>query len=176
MIPGLFLFYGGLVRKENVISVMVQILANVVIVTAIWIIAGFTLAFSDGNSFIGDLKYLFMKGFSAKAVHQGSGLPLFVFFVFQLLFAIITVSLIIGSYAERISFKAHLIFSALWSLLVYIPIAKQVWGGGFLSSLGALDFAGGLVIHISSGLSGLVDALTIGKRLKYPEAPTIPTT
>lgn len=161
MIPGLALFYGGLVGRRNILSVFTQILSVVFIGGLLWCIVRYSLAFSKGNQFIGGLDHALLR--NVLGTMNGS-IPHVVFFIFQLTFAVLTAGLIVGAYAERISFKAHLLFSTAWILLVYVPIAHWVWGGGFLSTLGALDFAGGLVVHISSGVSGLVAAIVIGRR------------
>lgn len=161
MVPGLALFYGGLVRRKNILSIFMQILSVTFIGGLLWIVIGYSLAFSEGNLFIGGLDYILFK--NVLGTIKGT-IPHAVFALFQLMFAVLTAGLIIGAYAERMRYRAHIIFSTLWLLLVYVPVAHWVWGGGFLSKLGALDFAGGLVVHISSGISGLVVAIVLGKR------------
>ena len=173
--PGLALFYGGLVRKKNVLSTMMQSFAMMVIVTVIWGIVGFSLAFGPGNSFIGSFQHLFLHGVGAAPdPAYAPTIPMQTFMVYQLMFAIITPALISGAFAERMKFSGMALFLTLWSLFVYAPMAHMVWGtGGLLNaSLGGrfpcLDFAGGTVVHVSSGVSALVCALYLGKRKDYP--------
>ena len=161
-IPGLALFYGGLVGKKNVVSTISQSFMITCVVTLVWFIGGYSLTFGEGNLFIGDLSKLFLKGVDVAALNMT--IPETVFICYQLTFAIITVSLICGSIVERVNFGALFIFVVLWALLVYAPIGHMVWGGGYLSKLGVLDYAGGTVVHINSGVAGLVAALVIGKR------------
>jgi len=161
-IPGLALFYGGLVGKKNVVSTISQSFMITCVVTLIWFICGYSLTFGEGNLFIGDLSKLFLKGVDVAALNMT--VPETVFICYQLTFAIITVSLICGSIVERVNFGALFIFVVLWAALVYAPIGHMVWGGGYLSKLGVLDYAGGTVVHINSGVAGLVAALVIGKR------------
>ena len=173
--PGLALFYGGLVRKKNVLSTMMQSFAMMVIVTVIWGIVGFSLAFGPGNSFIGSFQHLFLHGVGAAPdPAYAPTIPMQTFMVYQLMFAIITPALISGAFAERMKFSGMALFLTLWSLFVYAPMAHMVWGkGGLLNaSLGGrfpcLDFAGGTVVHVTSGVSALVCALYLGKRKDYP--------
>jgi ammonium transporter, Amt family len=173
--PGLALFYGGLVRKKNVLSTMMQSFAMMAIVTVIWGIVGFSLAFGPGTSFIGNLQHLFLHGVGAAPdPDYAATIPLQTFMVYQLMFAIITPALISGAFAERMKFSGMLVFLSLWSLFIYSPMAHMVWGkGGLLNaSLGGrfpcLDFAGGTVVHVTSGVSALVCALYLGKRKDYP--------
>jgi Amt family ammonium transporter len=180
-IPGLALFYGGLVRQKNVLSTMLKSLITVGIVTLIWAFFGYSLAFSEGNAFIGGLDFAFLRGVGAEPnADYAATIPQQTFMIFQLMFAIITPALITGAFAERIRFPAKIAFTTLWSIIVYLPLAHMVWGkGGFLNAtLGgvfpALDFAGGTVVHISSGVSALVCALYLGKRLDYNNEPTTP--
>jgi Amt family ammonium transporter len=161
-IPGLALFYGGLVGKKNIVSTISQSFMITCVVTLIWFIGGYSLTFGEGNLFIGDLSKLFLKGVDVAALNMT--IPETVFICYQLTFAIITVSLICGSIVERVNFGALFIFVILWAVLVYAPVGHMVWGGGYLSKLGVLDFAGGTVVHINSGVAGLVAALVIGKR------------
>ncbi len=161
-IPGLALFYGGLVGKKNVVSTISQSFMITCVVSLVWFICGYSLTFGEGNLFIGDLSKLFLKGVDVAALNMT--VPETVFICYQLTFAIITVSLICGSIVERVNFGALFIFVVLWAALVYAPIGHMVWGGGYLSKLGVLDFAGGTVVHINSGVAGLVAALVIGKR------------
>jgi len=179
--PGLALFYGGLVRKKNVLATMMQSFAMMAAITILWAIVGYSLAFAPGNSFIGGLGNVFLRGVGAAPDSDYSAtIPLQTYMVFQLMFAIITPALITGAFAERMKFSAMLAFLALWSLLVYDPMAHMVWGkGGWLNAaLGGhfptLDFAGGTVVHITSGVSALVCALYLGKRLGYPKQPMPP--
>ena len=173
--PGLALFYGGLVRKKNVLGTMLQSFAMMSLVTIIWGLFGYSLAFGSGNSFIGGFEYVFMRGVGAEPnASYAPTIPHLTFMIYQLMFAVITPALITGAFAERMKFKAMLVFMALWSVVVYSPMAHMVWGqGGLLNaSLGGvfptLDFAGGTVVHVTSGVSALVCALYLGKRLGYP--------
>ena len=167
-IPGLALFYGGMVRKKNVLSVVMQCFAITCLITLIWFVAGYSLAFTDGgslNSYIGGLSKALLKGVAADSLTLT--IPESVFFTFQATFAIITPVLIVGAFVDRMKFSALLLFMALWSLIVYAPITHWVWGGGFLANAGVLDFAGGTVVHINAGMAGLVCAIYLGKRYGY---------
>lgn len=161
-IPGLALFYGGLVGKKNVVSTISQSFMITCVVTLMWFICGYSLTFGEGNSFIGDFSKTFLKGVEVAGLTMT--IPESVFVVYQLTFAIITVALICGSIVERINFGALFLFVILWVIFVYAPIGHMVWGGGYLSKMGVLDFAGGTVVHINSGIAGLVAAIVIGKR------------
>ncbi len=179
--PGLALFYSGLVRKKNVLGTMMQSFALMAVITVLWGLFSFSLAFGSGNSFIGGLHHLFLRGVGAAPDPAYAGtIPLQTFMVYQLMFAIITPGLIAGAFAERMKFSAMLVFMILWSIIVYDPMAHMVWGkGGVLNaSLGGrfptLDFAGGTVVHITSGVSALVCALYLGKRVGYPKEPMLP--
>ncbi|MBI3477483.1 MAG: ammonium transporter [Acidobacteria bacterium] len=179
--PGLALFYGGLVRKKNVLSVMLQSFAMMAIVTILWGLIGYSLAFGSGNSFIGGLQNVFLRGVGAQPdPDYAATIPLQTFMIYQLMFAIITPALITGAFAERMKFSAMSVFMVLWSLLVYAPMAHMVWGkAGFLNAaLGGrfptLDFAGGTVVHVTSGVSALVCALYLGRRIGYPKEPMPP--
>lgn len=166
MTPGIALFYGGMVRRKNVLSTAMHSFGAMAVISILWVVIGYSLAFSPGNGFIGGTEWAFLHnvGFAANDSYSDA-LPHILFMMFQMTFAILTVAIISGAFAERMNFSAYLIFIVLWSLFVYAPIAHWVWGdGGWLSKLGALDFAGGNVVHISSGVSGLVLALMIGKR------------
>jgi Amt family ammonium transporter len=167
-IPGLALFYGGMVRKKNVLATVMQSFATTCIVTIVWMVISYSLAFRDGgslNAYIGGMDRLLLKGM---AVGELKGtIPESVFMCFQLTFAIITPALICGAFADRMKFSALVLFMILWSIFVYAPIAHWVWGGGFLGGLGVLDFAGGTVVHINAGVAGLVCAIFLGKRLGY---------
>ena len=169
-VPGLALFYGGMVRKKNVLATAAQSFAITAVVSVVWMIAGYSLAFKDGsgfisNAFIGGFTHLFLKGVTLNAL-TGT-IPESVYVTFQMTFAIITPALIAGAFADRMKFSAMLWFMVLWLLLVYCPIAHMVWGGGYLAGQGALDFAGGLVVHLNAGTAGLVCALVLGKRIGY---------
>jgi Amt family ammonium transporter len=173
--PGLALFYGGLVRKKNVLGTMVQSFAMMAVITVIWAIVGYSLAFGVGNSFIGGFENSFLRGVGLSPnPDYSTTLPVQTYMIYQLMFAIITPALITGAFAERMKFSALLAFLSLWSLFVYSPMAHMVWGSGGLlnASLGGrfptLDFAGGTVVHVTSGVSALVCALYLGKRLGYP--------
>ena len=176
--PGLALFYGGLVRKKNVLSTMMQSFTMMAIITVVWAIVGYSLSFGSGNSFIGGLHHLFLKGVGVQPdADYSSTIPQQTFMVYQLMFAIITPALITGAFAERMKFSAMALFMILWSLFVYAPMAHMVWGkGGLLNAaLGGrfptLDFAGGTVVHVTSGVSALVCALYLGNRVGYGEEP-----
>jgi len=167
-IPGLALFYGGMVRKKNVLSVVMQCFTITCLITIVWFLAGYSLAFTDGgslNSYIGGLSKAMLKGVGSDAITLT--IPESVFFTFQLTFAIITPALIVGAFVDRMKFSAMIIFMVLWSLIVYAPITHWVWGGGFLANAGVLDFAGGTVVHINAGIAGLVCAIFLGKRTGY---------
>jgi Amt family ammonium transporter len=179
--PGLALFYGGLVRKKNVLATMMQSFALMAIVTLLWGLVSFSLAFGSGNSFIGGLHNIFLRGVGTQPdADYAATIPLQTFMIYQLMFAIITPALITGAFAERMKFSAMAVFMVLWSLLVYAPMAHMVWGkGGLLNaSLGGrfpcLDFAGGTVVHVTSGVSALVCALYLGRRIGYPKQPMPP--
>ncbi len=167
-IPGLALFYGGMVRKKNVLATVMQSFAVTCIVTVVWMVIAYSLAFTDGgsmNAYIGGLDRFMLKGMGVDVL-KGT-IPESVFMCFQMTFAIITPALICGAFADRMKFSALVIFMVLWQIIVYAPIAHWVWGGGFLGSLGVLDFAGGTVVHINAGIAGLVCALFMGKRVGY---------
>ncbi len=179
--PGLALFYGGLVRKKNVLATMMQSFAMMALVTVLWAIIGYSLCFGSGNSFIGGVEHAFLHGVGAAPdADYAATIPQQTFMIYQLMFAIITPALICGAFAERMKFSAMLLFMVLWSLVVYAPMAHMVWGkGGLLNaSLGGrfptLDFAGGTVVHITSGVSALVCALFLGHRVGFPKEPMPP--
>jgi len=174
-IPGLSLFYGGLVRAKNILSLLMQCFAITCLVSLLWLAYAYSLAFTEGggaNALLGGLGKAFFKGVGVESL-QGD-IPETVFAMFQLTFAIITPALFVGGFAERMKFSSLLVFTALWVTLVYAPVAHWVWGGGWLAGLGALDFAGGTVVHINSGVTALVAALIIGPRRGFPETPMIP--
>ena len=164
-IPGIALFYGGMVRKKNVLATVMQSFAITALITVIWMVIGYSLAFAEGTAYVGGFGKAFLKGMETSSL-QGT-IPETVFMVFQMTFAIITPALIMGSLVDRIKFSAMLWFVGLWSILVYSPICHWVWGGGFLGKDGVLDFAGGTVVHINAGIAGLVGALVLGKRTGY---------
>ena len=174
-IPGLALFYGGMVRKKNVLSMVMQCFAITCLATVLWMVAGYSLAFGDGgalNAFIGGLDRAFLADLMLEDL--SGTIPESVFMTFQMTFAIITPALIAGAFADRMKFSAMLVFMAAWSLLVYAPICHWVWGGGFLGAEGVLDFAGGTVVHINAGVAGLVTALMLGKRRGYGQENMAP--
>jgi Amt family ammonium transporter len=172
-LPGLALFYGGLVRAKNVLSVLMQCFAITCIISVLWVIGLYSLTFAPGNAFIGGLGKLFMAGVTRDVVN--GTIPESVFSMFQLTFAVITPALIVGAFAERMKFSAILIFSALWSLAVYAPVCHWVWAtDGWLYKLGLLDFAGGTVVHITAGTAALVAALMLGRRQGFPHTPMMP--
>lgn len=171
-IPGLSLFYAGMVRSKNALSVMMQCFVLACLITVVWTIYGYSLAFSGDGTFVGDLGKLFMKGVEVGSI-EGT-IPETVFAMFQLTFAIITPALIVGAFAERMKFSAMLWFMTLWVTIVYAPVCHWVWGGGWLGGMGVLDFAGGTVVHINAGIAGLVCALVLGKRKGYPNTAMPP--
>ncbi len=178
--PGLALFYGGLVRKKNILGTMMQSFAMMGLVTIIWAVVGYSLAFGHGSSFVGGFEHLFLKGVGLTPnPDYAATIPEQTFMIYQLMFAIITPALITGAFAERMKFSAMAIFLSLWSLLVYCPMAHMVWGvGGLLNASGgrypSLDFAGGTVVHITSGVSALICCLYLGKRVGYPHTKMQP--
>jgi Amt family ammonium transporter len=174
-LPGLALFYGGMVRRSNVLSTMMHSLAGAAIVTVLWALIAYSLAFSDGgdfNGFIGGFGRIGLAGLTPETL--SGGLPENLFLLFQLTFAIITVAIIAGAAVERIRFSAFMVFASAWLILVYAPICHWVWGGGFLGEMGVLDFAGGAVVHINAGVAGLVLALFLGPRRGYPNSMSMP--
>jgi Amt family ammonium transporter len=173
--PGLALFYGGLVRRKNVLGTMMHSFILMAVVTVLWAIYGYSMVFAEGNAFVGDMRYLFLNGVgTAPNADYAATIPQQTFMIYQLMFAIITPALISGAFAERIKFKSMLLFTVLWSTIVYFPMAHMVWGkGGLLNgftggSIPSFDFAGGTVVHITSGVSALICALYLGKRHGYP--------
>ena len=174
-IPGLSLFYGGLVRVKNALSVLMQCFAITCAMSLVWLICGYSLAFTDGgglNSLIGGMSQFMLGGVSEDAL--SGDIPESVFAMFQMTFAIITPALIVGAFAERIRFSAMLIFSVIWLILVYVPVTHWVWGGGWLGQMGLLDFAGGTVVHITAGVGALVAAVVIGNRNGFQSQPMLP--
>src|SRR5690242_2477327 len=167
-IPGLALFYSGMVRKKNVLATMAQSLAATFLVSILWAFIGYSLAFSGDGAVIGTLERIFLHGMTLESVSPlAKTIPEALFMIYQMTFAIITVALVAGSVADRLRFSAYLIFCALWLLLVYVPIAHWVWGGGFLGSYGLIDFAGGTVVHLNAGVAGLTAAYLVGARRGY---------
>ena len=167
-LPGLALFYAGMVRKKNVLATMAQSLAATAIVSILWVIVGYSLAFSGEGALIGNLDRVFLNGIGMDTVSSlAPTIPESLFMLYQMTFAIITVALVAGSVADRMRFSAFVLFAALWLLVVYVPIAHWVWGNGFLGTLGLLDFAGGTVVHVNAGIAGLVAALVLGARRGY---------
>ncbi|MDY6922652.1 MAG: ammonium transporter [Pseudomonadota bacterium] len=184
-LPGLALFYGGMVRRKNVIATITQSLGVAAVVTLAWFIAGYSLSFGVGqpvagysgdtvNAYIGSLESLFLNGVTPTTAHSLTpGLPEYLWIAYQLTFAIITPALIAGAFAERIKYSGLLLFTGLWTLLVYAPICHWVWGGGFLGAAGVLDFAGGAVVHVNAGVAGLVCAVFLGARKGYGQSPIV---
>ena len=167
-IPGLALFYAGMVRKKNVLATMAQSLAATMLVSVLWALAGYTLTFTGEGPFIGTLERLFLNGMNLDAISPlAKTIPESLFMIYQMTFAIITVALVAGSVADRLRFSAFLLFCVGWLFIVYVPIAHWVWGGGFLGAAGVLDFAGGTVVHLNAGVAGLVAAYVLGARRGY---------
>ncbi|WP_234264563.1 ammonium transporter [Hydrogenophaga sp. NFH-34] len=173
-IPGLALFYGGLTRSKNMLSVLMQVFVIFSLISLLWAIYGYSLAFSGEGKFFGDFSKLFLSGVTPDTFGALSTIPEYVFISFQGTFAAITVALIVGSFAERIKFSAVLLFAVLWFTFSYVPMAHIVWGGGLLAADGALDFAGGTVVHINAGIAGLVGAYVLGKRIGYGKESMAP--
>ena len=174
-IPGLSLFYAGMVRSKNVLSVLMQCFTITALMTVLWTVYGYSLAFTDGgalNAFTGGLSKLFLIGVTVDAL--SGTIPESVFMIFQMTFAIITPALIVGAFAERMKFTAMMLFMAAWVTIVYAPICHWAWGGGWMGNLGVLDFAGGTVVHINAGVAGLVAAILLGKRKGFPATPMPP--
>ena len=167
IVPGLALFYGGLARSKNMLSVLVQVFVVFSLISILWAVYGYSLAFSGDGNFFGGFDKLFLKGVTPDSIGALPTVPEYVFIAFQGTFAAITCCLIVGAFAERIRFSAVLLFMAIWFTLSYVPMAHIVWGGGLLAKDGALDFAGGTVVHINSGIAGLVGAYMLGKRIGY---------
>ncbi|MGB5903673.1 MAG: ammonium transporter [Xanthobacteraceae bacterium] len=167
-IPGLALFYSGMVRKKNVLATMAQSLAAVALISVLWVAFGYTLTFGGNGKFVGTLDRVFLMGMTLDSVNPAAkNIPEALFMLYQMTFAVITVALVAGAVADRMKFSAYLLFSIGWFMFVYIPLAHWVWGGGFLGNAGVLDFAGGTVVHLSAGVGGLVAAMVVGKRHGY---------
>ncbi len=174
-IPGLSLFYAGMVRSKNVLSVLMQCFAITALMTILWMVFGYSMAFENGgalNAFVGGFDKVFLAGVTVDSL--SGTIPETVFMTFQMTFAIITPALMVGAFAERMKFSSMLIFMSIWLFVVYAPVCHWVWGGGWLHSWGVLDFAGGTVVHINAGIAGLVTAIMLGKRKGYPNTPMPP--
>ena len=178
MTPGLAFFYGGLVRRKNVLSIMMQSFMSMGVVTIIWVFGGFSLVFGQSiGGLIGDLRYFALNGVGfAPAVVAGvqQHIPFLAFFVFQEMFAVITPALITGAFADRVTFKSYMIFLVFWSILVYLPLAHWTWGGGLFAKMGVVDFAGGIVVHMSAGFAALASVFIVGKRKIMPQEKVLP--
>ena len=173
-IPALALFYGGLVRTKNVLSVLMHCFAMTALISVLWVVFGYSVAFSDGNQFFGGLSKVLLGGGVRDHLASGTKIPEILFCAFQMTFAIITPALVIGAFVERMKFLAVMLFSALWLIVVYLPICHMTWGGGWFSELGVMDFAGGIVVHITAGVAALVACIMVGKRKGYPDTQMIP--
>ena len=171
-IPGLALFYGGLVRSQNVLSILIQCFAICCLVSIIWVFYGYSLAFFGDGLFIGNFEAVFLNNLTRESL--SGGVPESLWVIFQMTFAIITPALIVGAFAERMKFTSMMVFTFLWITLVYLPACHMVWGGGYLSQIGVIDFAGGLVVHATCGIAALVGALILGKREGFPSASLMP--
>ncbi|KAA0454959.1 MAG: ammonium transporter [Candidatus Thioglobus sp.] len=171
-LPGLALFYGGLVRSKNILSVLMQCFAIAAIVSILWLIVGYSIAFADGNAYFGSLSKFMLAGITQESL--SGDIPESLFVLFQMTFAIITPALMVGGFAERMKFSAVLLFSAIWLIAVYAPITHWVWGGGWLGEMGLLDFAGGTVVHITAGVGALVAAIVVGPRKGFLTTPMPP--
>jgi len=165
-LPGLAMFYAGLVRARNVLSVLMQCFSIAAMASIVWFVVGYSLAFGEGNAWIGDFSRVMLSGVERESL--SGGIPESLFMMFQMTFAIITPALIVGGFAERMKFSAMLLFSLIWLLLVYVPVTHWVWGGGWLSQMGLYDFAGGTVVHITAGVAALVAAIVLGPRRGFP--------
>jgi Amt family ammonium transporter len=168
-LPGLALFYGGLVRADNLLSVLMQCLTIACLASVVWLICAYSLVFSGGGAWIGDLSKVLLGDVARSAAAANTTIPETVFFMFQMTFAIITPALIVGAFVERMKFSAVVLFMLLWLLLVYVPVAHWIWGGGWLAQNGLLDFAGGLVVHLTAGVTALVLAIMVGPRMGFPD-------
>ena len=166
-LPGLALFYGGLVKSKNILSVLMQCIAVACLASLIWLAVGYSLAFAEGSQWVGGLQKSFFSGVERTSL--SGDIPETLFFMFQMTFAIITPALMVGAYVERIKFSAVLLFSGLWLVMVYAPVTHWIWGGGWLAEMGVLDYAGGLVVHLTAGISALVLAAALGPRKGFPD-------
>ncbi len=175
MTPGLALFYGGMVRRKNVLGTIMHSFIALAVITLQWVLIGYSLSFGpDINGFIGSLKWFALNGVGVEPSDYAPTVPHLAFMIYQAMFAIITPALISGAFAERMKFSAYLLFILLWSTFVYDPVAHWIWGGGWMSKLGVLDFAGGIVVHATAGISALAAAIIVGRRKGYPEEPMTP--
>jgi Amt family ammonium transporter len=177
MMPGLALFYAGLVRRKNTLSIWMQCFALTAVLSIVWLVCGYTLSFTPGNAFIGGLSKVFLSGVAPTSVHElAPKVPEISFFTFQMMFFLITPGLFIGAFAERMKFTAIMLFSVLWSLLVYVPVCYGVWGkaGNFLGLTGVIDLAGGIVVHITAGVAALVACIMVRPRKGFPHTPMLP--
>ncbi len=168
-LPGLALFYGGLVQAKNILSVLMHCITIACLASVLWVVVGYSLAFSEGNTLVGGLSKAFLAGVTRSGVADGTAIPETLFVMFQMTFAIITPALIIGAYVERVKFSFVMLFSGLWLLVVYAPVTHWVWGGGWLANLGVLDFAGGIVVHVTAGVSAAVVVWQLGARQGFPD-------
>ncbi len=173
-LPGLALFYAGLVQSRNALSVLAHCMAIACLASLLWFVGAYSIAFGEGTGLFGGLGQALLIGMARNAVHPGTAIPESVFFMFQMTFAVITPALVVGAYVERIKFEAVLLFSALWIFVVYAPVAHWVWGGGWLAGLGIMDFAGGIVVHVTAGVSALVAASVLGGRRGFPHQTNPP--
>src|SRR3954462_8712235 len=173
MTPALAFFYGGLVRSKNSLNTMMMSFISLGVVGVLWALVGYSLAFSTGNNWVGDLSNVFLRGVGLE-VRTGTTIPHALFMAYQGTFAIITAALISGAIVERMRFSAYVTFISLWALVVYSPVAHWVWGGGWLAKWGALDFAGGTVVHVNAAIAALVAAILLGKRRDYPSSSLLP--
>lgn len=169
-LPGLGLFYAGLVQAKNILSVLIQCIALAGVISLLWFAMGYSVGFSGQAAWLGDLHAAFLTHMARGTLHPGTGVPELAFVMFQMTFAIVTPALMIGAYVERIKFAAVLVFSALWLMIVYAPVVHWVWGGGWLATRGVMDFAGGIVVHVTAGVSAIVLAWQIGPRLEFPRS------
>ena len=167
-LPGLALFYAGLVRAQNVLSVLMHCFSIACLASLVWLVGAYSLAFGEGNAWIGGLGKMFLAGVDRDTIRADTTIPETVFFMFQMTFAIITPALIVGAFVERIKFGAMLLFSGLWLVVVYAPVTHWVWGGGWLGQMGVMEFAGGLVVHVTAGISSLVLVMVLGPRRGFP--------
>ena len=173
-IPALALFYGGLVRTKNVLSVLMHCFAMTALISVLWVVFGYSLAFDTGNEFIGGLSKVLLAGGVRTNLADNTRIPESLFCAFQMTFAIITPALVVGAFVERMKFLAVMSFSALWLIVVYLPVCHMQWGGGWFASMGVMDFAGGIVVHITAGVAALAACVMVGKRRGYPDSPMIP--
>jgi len=172
MTPGLAFFYGGLVRKKNILGILMQCFIAMAVISLQWVLFGYSLSFAPGSGFIGGLKYFGFNNVGMEPCPYAPNIPHQLFAIFQMMFAVITPALIAGAFAERMKFSAYILFTLMWATLVYNPLCHWVWGGGWMAKMGVMDFAGGIVVHISAGFAALVTAIVIGKRRNHTAVPT----